>query len=67
MFDHARARSRHGPALARQPSCLRNPPRLGGVTTAAVRSRRVRVSRGSRRAASASACGPWPCSLGSSR
>src|ERR1044071_1725501 len=62
-----RARSCHGPALARQPSCLVNTQesrRHGGCRSPVVAPQ---LLGGNRRAASASARGPWPCSLGSSR
>jgi len=54
-----RVRSRHGPASARRPSRLRNPPSV----TAARRPQLIRRNGGRRRAASASARGPRPCGL----
>src|ERR1051326_989978 len=66
-FHRTRARSCHGPALARQPSCLVNTQesrRHVGCRSPVVAPQ---LLGGNRRAASASARGPWPCSLGSSR
>lgn len=66
-FHRTRARSCHGPPLARQPSCLVNIPesrRHDGCRSRIASSREL---RGNRRAAPASARRPWPCSLGSSR
>jgi hypothetical protein len=62
-----RARSCHGPALARQPSCLVNTLEWAASRRLQVASRCMQLLGGNRRAASASARGPWPCSLGSSR
>ena len=50
------------PASARRPSRLL-PRQRGGVTQVAFRSRRRVVSRGTRRAAAASARRPWPRGL----
>jgi len=61
-----RARSCHGPALARRPSRLVT-TRIAAARRPQLATRRHRLIRCGRRAASASARGPWPCSLGSSR
>jgi hypothetical protein len=60
------ARSWHGPASVRRPSRLLYRQR-GGVTPVADRVALPQLNRGNRRAALASARGPWPCSLGDRR